>query len=374
MRDDVGRRRSLNTRSEGQARSDIEKSEPCEDRACSASSVSPKVVQSTPARVSMSHRARAHIVLQMSILRTLAALSAFLLLPKCDSGYPIAPTLCDDLCAAQDRIHCENDLDPATCVARCEGERQTDSDQPFVGESTRCDYSRSELLACVRALPDSVFSCVNGTKRLPASACADAELHLAICRAQDTRTWEDLCWSWARRCDRMGGGDGGATQDAMYRACLAPYRYARGCSGEQRGFVECLLGRELSCETIPSLEESGCQAERSAIDACDPRMNSICLLWAFECTARAADAGTDVAGADPADPSRHSVLACLTDRVPDVRPRCIREREGLYNCLSESWYEDHVVRCDVTPARGRECAWERGKLEACVMSSDAGVN
>ncbi|MET0593348.1 MAG: hypothetical protein ABW133_11650 [Polyangiaceae bacterium] len=311
----------------------------------------------------------------MSIAKTFAALFVVLLLVKCDQGYPIAPTLCDELCAAEHRLPCDGDLDPASCVAQCEADRQSDPGVLQAGSPARCDRARTDLLACVRTLPDVAFSCTGGIKERGAGPCLEAaQFHLAICRARKTTTWEDLCSSWARRCtDQFGTLDGGDSWGVKYRSCLEPYRYARGCPGEQNAFVECLLGRELSCDRIPTLDE-GCQAERMAIDTCDPRRMGACLLWATECTTRAKDAGSDATTSNPADPSPYSATACMMDRPLDVRPRCLREREALYDCFSVSWYESHILRCDVTPVHATECAWERMKLEACAMSSDAGAN
>src|SRR5689334_13211587 len=81
---------------------------------------------------------------------TLTTALGFWLPSGCDQGYSIAPSLCDDWCAAEYRISCERDLDPAECVAYCEELRRKEFDDST--SAGLCDDSRREIVACVKAL------------------------------------------------------------------------------------------------------------------------------------------------------------------------------------------------------------------------------
>jgi hypothetical protein len=293
----------------------------------------------------------------------LAAGSAFLFLPRCDQGYPIAATLCDEWCAAENRIRCANEVDPAQCVSQCEDMRLFNG-RP---EQTKCDPARHELVECIKALPDSAFVCdADGVLRRRQGTCLEPARQLSICQSRDSTTWEELCSTWARVCDSIDGGD---SWPALYEACTEPYRYAQNsCSLERGTFLDCLSGTTPQCDRTPARDLGFCRTERAALDACDPRFTSICNLWLFECR------GVSDASTDGGSPEEYllAVRACLMSRPIDVGPRCFTLREDLYDCLTGPWYDDHVVRCDITPARAPECATERARFESCAMSSSDG--
>lgn len=295
----------------------------------------------------------------------LAAASIFLALPKCDSTYPVAPTLCDEWCAAANRLHCSDDVDPLQCVLDCEQLRRLDSGE-WMGPPGRCDSPRFELLQCVRALPDSAFSCVEGRTRRDMSTCVEPTLHLTLCASRDTATWEDLCSGWARRCATQTGGDSDPDRwPSFYRKCTDPYHYVRGdCQEMQRSFIVCLQGRELSCDTIPSRNNDVCSVERRALDLCDPRLAMVCGRWAHECFLPGD-------GGPPTADLTQARLLCRNSWVPPVSERCRDRREDLYDCFTGPWYDDHVLRCDDTPVRAPECEAERVRLEACAESSQS---
>ncbi len=65
---------------------------------------------------------------------------------SCQGGYPIAPTLCDDWCDANDRVRCGDYLeDPASCVASCE-ETQTSINHD-------CKTALNAAVECLRNTP-----------------------------------------------------------------------------------------------------------------------------------------------------------------------------------------------------------------------------
>jgi hypothetical protein len=290
-----------------------------------------------------------------------AAAPLLLALPRCDSTYPVAATLCDQWCAAENRLQCGDNADPLRCVLDCEQWRRTDSGE-WRGVAGRCDGPRHELLQCIQALPDAAFSCREGRTHRDESTCIEATLLLTLCASRDTTTWEDLCSDWARTCANRSGGAGPDPWSSLYRKCTDPYHYAPGlCTIEQREFIGCLRNRELPCDSIPSRTTVVCRAERSALDACDPRLSLVCTRWAREC----------LVPGDGGPPSADPVQAAMTCRTTAIvaEERCRDRREDLYDCLTGPWYDDHVLRCDDTPIRAPECEVERVRLEACAMSS-----
>jgi hypothetical protein len=72
--------------------------------------------------------------------------------PACQGGYPIAPTLCDDLCDAQDRVSCMYYLqDPAECVVSCESSYETSNHE--------CDPALRAFIECLRHTPPGTNYC-----------------------------------------------------------------------------------------------------------------------------------------------------------------------------------------------------------------------
>jgi hypothetical protein len=293
---------------------------------------------------------------------TIAAGSLFLLLLKCDRGYPIAPTVCDALCAAENRIRCDAEVDPVHCVSQCESERELDG----VGVREECDPARRDLAECVDALPDSDFSCEPGSLSVHRrqGTCLGQTLRLALCQSRDVTTWEDLRSSWAQGCGVPDNGiDGGASRRTLYEACTWPYHYAAGsCVAEQRSFVGCLLRGKLQCDTLPPRVIDTCHAERALLDTCEPRFRGTCHRWLFTC------GRVDGAAVDPA----LALQNCLTLRPIDVGPRCFAEREDFNDCLTAAWSSDLDSRCVASPLDAPVCATHRARLEACAMSPNDG--
>jgi len=79
------------------------------------------------------------------LTRALAIPCIALLHCACQSEYPIAPTLCDELCHAQDNAGCGSWLDePAECVLWCEA-------LP-VPNGPDCNAEIREVIACLQEL------------------------------------------------------------------------------------------------------------------------------------------------------------------------------------------------------------------------------
>lgn len=75
----------------------------------------------------------------------------WLLLPLgfggCSGGYPLEPTLCDDLCHVTKGPNCPDDYDPAGCVVACESANlAVEACRPFF----------DAVLECYRARPDAL--------------------------------------------------------------------------------------------------------------------------------------------------------------------------------------------------------------------------
>jgi hypothetical protein len=293
---------------------------------------------------------------------TIAAGSLFLLLLKCGRGYPIAPTVCDALCAAENRIRCDAEVDPVLCVSQCESARELDA----AGVPGGCDPARRDLAECVEALPDSDFSCEPGSLSVHRrqGTCLGQTLQLALCQSRDLTTWEDLCSKWAHGCSVPENGiDGGASRRTLYAACTSPYHYAASsCAAEQRSFVGCLLQGKLQCDTLPSRVIDVCHAERALLDGCEPRFTGTCYRWLFTC------GGVDGGAEDRA----LAVQNCLRLRPIDVGPRCFVEREDFNDCLTAAWSREFTSRCVASPLDAPECAPQRALFEACAMSPNDG--
>jgi hypothetical protein len=98
---------------------------------------------------------------------TIATL-ACLLFGACQGDYPLAPSLCDDLCHAEDNVRCGDWLsDPAECVVQCEVLHQS--------SGHACDAEIRELLACLNALPDGNDYCY-------AQPCSDQYSAMWLCQ------------------------------------------------------------------------------------------------------------------------------------------------------------------------------------------------
>ena len=64
----------------------------------------------------------------------------------CQGEYPIAPTVCDELCHASDNITCGSWLEnPVDCVLQCEAQRAPTAPD--------CDAQVWRVISCLRALP-----------------------------------------------------------------------------------------------------------------------------------------------------------------------------------------------------------------------------
>ena len=74
----------------------------------------------------------------------LTSLALALPLPACSGGYPLPPTRCDEFCDATKGGFCQDDYQPASCVAECES---SNTDREI------CRAAFDEVMSCFRASP-----------------------------------------------------------------------------------------------------------------------------------------------------------------------------------------------------------------------------
>jgi hypothetical protein len=84
-------------------------------------------------------------------IRELAALTLGFVAGGCQSGYPIAPTACDQWCDATGQVQCSY-FDPAACVADCE--------QQGLTSKPECAATFAAALECYRSNPPTARGCV----------------------------------------------------------------------------------------------------------------------------------------------------------------------------------------------------------------------
>lgn len=108
-----------------------------------------------------------------ALFHALAVPSISVLLAACQGEYPIAPTLCDELCHAQDNVKCGSWLEnPAECVLQCEAVRVTNGPD--------CDQLTALVVSCLQALPPGNDYC----RELPCSEQYDALWRCQSARAE----------------------------------------------------------------------------------------------------------------------------------------------------------------------------------------------
>lgn len=294
---------------------------------------------------------------------TLAAALLSLLLPSCDRGYPIEPTLCDRQCAAENRIHCENEIEPALCISECEKRRALDS-RNASDIAGRCDGPRSAFVECLEALPDSDFTCVGGSVIRRHGTCLDPAIGVSFCQTRTEMTWEGLCSNWARGC-----ADSANAWSDLNRECSSSNWTNSICSDEQRSLLHCLRDSRLRCDTKPSRQMDLCTAERAAVERCDPRFQQLCMSWGSTWSRCNDPVDAGIGRAGQGDPKSD---ACWMSRPPDLGPRCLHQREDLYECLVIAWSVDFNRPCPRSLWETPGCESQRARFEACAMASDDG--
>ena len=312
---------------------------------------------------------------------TLQGFFAFLLLTSCQGEYPLAPTVCDYWCAAEQRGRCSRD-EPVECVGGCEKRRKERAD---------CDVPRQALADCVNRLPESAFRCDEGYTSREPGTCGVEMARWQQCDFGRPGTLFDLCDRWAFRCAYAGptappfvvdAGDLHAILTQSCRALLGSGEQICGgtlldclnahelsCDrppGEQicaleRALRDCLNARELSCDRPPG-ETAACAEERVALQVYDAPFRRICDGRSRACGRAEGDAS----------PPERVWEACWASRPPATGPTCAGERRQLYDCLSPYWTEaqwDTSPReCDVMTTEVSSCRAVKMAFDACVAS------
>ena len=290
-------------------------------------------------------------VMMRRLATTLGAGTAFLLALNCETGYPIAPTLCDRVCEGEQRLHCSGD-DPVTCIDRCE-----------ISHSPRCDAHLIALTDCVHALPLSAFECREGSTSRTVGTCNLETQLLQACSRPDATGWRSVCDDWATMCitDVTSAPDAGRSLWDLYLSCvnLSQDAHEDFCGAELRGIIDCLDLREMSCATNPA-DSDGCQAEKIAFAKCDAPLKRMCRYWKFTC---------NPIGAPPDELSEER---CLQTRPVDTGLRCAQERSALYKCAEQA-FPQLPRQCNVPPLAQSICADEHFAFDACAAISDSGA-
>jgi hypothetical protein len=177
---------------------------------------------------------------------------AGLTLSRCDPGYPIEPTACDDWCRVTQRANCEEDY-PEGCVSNCE-ERQIGRRFP------RCEEPWLTLAECYRGAPDSAFLCVEDESR-PSPICIDERVALMACAFPLRGRCLEVCLREARDC-----GQPALRCEARCRSLPS------GCEAQEQALYACQLREPVDCQDPAGdrreVSEIPCIAEIGALLEC----------------------------------------------------------------------------------------------------------
>jgi hypothetical protein len=185
-----------------------------------------------------------------------AALACGIALPialaRCQPGYPLEPTACDDWCFSTQRADCEEDY-PEGCVSDCEesaaGRRVPRCEAPWLG-----------LIDCYRAARDADFLCIEGESR-PGPICLSERTELAACVSLPAGSCLASCLREASECP-------GPQRDCESECeTLTP-----GCEERDRALYDCRLAAPVDCPPpgpeVRPIEQIPCSEEVLQLLAC----------------------------------------------------------------------------------------------------------
>jgi len=167
---------------------------------------------------------------------TPAALACGLALARCQPGYPLEPTACDDWCFATQRAGCDEDY-PEGCVSDCEASA--------VGRRVpRCEPPWLALIDCYRQARDADFRCLEQRSR-PGAICLPERLALAECVSPSAARCLLSCLREASECPQSE------------RDCDSECQTATpGCQDRERALYDCRLAAAVDCRAPGADERS----------------------------------------------------------------------------------------------------------------------
>jgi hypothetical protein len=156
-----------------------------------------------------------------------AALACGLGLLRCQPGYPLEPTECDDWCFATQRAGCEEDY-PEGCVSDCEASA--------VGRRVpRCEPPWRALIDCYRSASDADFHCREQESR-PGPICLPERTALAECASPTAGRCLASCLREVSECPEP--------RRDCEAECQTP---TSGCAQQDRALYDCRLAAPVDC-------------------------------------------------------------------------------------------------------------------------------
>lgn len=188
-------------------------------------------------------------MLRGSALRVTQAALLATWLVACESGYPLAPTLCDDWCLATQRADCPGDW-PHECAGWC---------THFLYENAvrhGCEAQWRELLACYQAAPDGDFYCRGELSQARPGVCAIEQSRLGRCVNPVWQSCYEVCAAFVYSCDDYDVAPCSQWCAALPDSCLEAVPYH-----------DCLIEHAAGCDFLaPECMDARAEAVRCPAD------------------------------------------------------------------------------------------------------------